>query len=68
MLYIDQTKLVGKEFVSTTDPSNTKYDCIGYGQSPETGANYLVGARFDSANNRTEIFTILLKDIKILGN
>jgi len=70
MLNIDLTVLKGKTFICTNtknDP-NTEYTCIGVGQNPETGVNYVVGVVFDAPNNRSEIKTELIKDVKFIGN
>lgn len=66
MLNINFSTIEGLEFTAF-DP-NIHYKCIGFGQHPTEGVNYAVGAYYDSTNNRTEIKTFLLKDVKFLGN
>jgi len=65
MLYINTKSIEGQTFYKS-DP-NVSYTCIGYGQSPETGSNYVVGTSWDQASNRTTISTFLLKDITFIG-
>lgn len=66
MLNVDITALKGQKFFKNGDQS-TEYTCIGVGQNPQSGALYVVGLIFDSANNRTEIKTELFKDVRFMG-
>lgn len=67
MLNVDLQYIKGKKFLKSGDP-NTEYTCIGIGQSSKDGVNYLVGLLYDAPNNRTEIRTVLLKDVTLIGN
>lgn len=62
MLHIDTTQLVNATYAVTSNPSET-FTCIGYGQHPTTGVNYVVGVKYDSVNNRNSYPTHLLKDV-----
>ena len=59
--------IIGKEFRTQLNPPK-QVTCIGYGQNPDNGKNYIVGACFDNANNRTYIATYLFDDIIFMGN
>jgi hypothetical protein len=63
MLSINETAIVGATF-QVLDP-NITYTCIGYGQDPTTGANYVVGVQYDSVNNRSIVRTFLFKDANL---
>jgi hypothetical protein len=65
MLQIEFEKLKGKTF---TDNLGNKFICIGYGQAPDTGANYVVGAIYDQQRNDTMLKSALIKDVKFEGN
>lgn len=67
MLNIDTKSVlvIGAGFYKT-DPHMT-YICIGYGQDPTSGANYIVGKEFDSTNNRTTIKTFLFREVTFVG-
>ena len=70
MLLITE-KIIGAEFESTDikNPAtlNNTYTCIGYGQNPDAGANYIVGSLYDSVNNRTLISTHLIATVRFKG-
>jgi len=60
MLHIE--KIVGMQFTAL-DP-NTKYTCIGYGN---TGTVVVFGAYNDTVNNRVEVKSFKLQEVKFLG-
>ena len=62
MIYIDPSLIVGKKFTAF-DPK-TEYICLGYG---ETGTSIIVGAINDTVNNRFEIKTFKLSEVKFFG-
>lgn len=62
MINIDTTTLINATYAITNNP-NDFFTCIGYGQHPTTGVNYIVGLKFDSVNNRNSYPTHLLKDV-----
>ncbi len=68
MLTINNKSVEGQTFTTTnlTD-STTEWICLGYGQDPKSGVNYVVGTTFDSVNNRSRIVTFLLKDVSFRG-
>ena len=68
MLDIDAKLIRGQHFYSTTSTNTTQYICIGVGQNPASGVDYIVGMEFDSTNNRTLIHTHLLKNVTFKGN
>jgi hypothetical protein len=63
MLNIRIETLEGKPYISTLDQTSTEWICIGYGQDPKSGVNYVVGTQWDQVNNRSHIATHLLKDV-----
>jgi hypothetical protein len=67
MLHIELDKIKGATFNSPHDPKIV-YTTVGYGQNPESGADYVVGVEWDQASNRTSIRTFLFKDVKFNGN
>jgi hypothetical protein len=67
MLHINLAALEGQSFVGTGVDTTTEYVCIGYGQSPSDGANYIVGQTWDQASNRTIIQTFLFKNLRFIG-
>ena len=70
MFYIPPEVILNQTFQaprSQTDPTITDFTCTGYGQNPDKGTTWFVGKRFDSQNNRTEVSTHLLKDVKFVG-
>jgi len=67
MLNINTKAVEGKTFYKNNDQSLTEHTCIGVGQAPDTGANYVVGVAWDQANNRSKVDTFLLKDITWVG-
>lgn len=66
MLNVNTDTMRGKVFTKGTDP--TEYFCIGMGTNEGTGAIYVVGLIFDAPNNRTEIKSELIRDIRFKGN
>lgn len=61
-MYIDPKAIVGKTFTAL-DP-NQEYTCVGYGQN-ETFL--VIGSSFDSANNRSNLKTFKMSDVKFKG-
>lgn len=62
MLYINPKAIEGKKF-TVNDPT-IEYLCIGYAQN---STELIVGSYFDSVNNRSEIHTFKIKEIKFKG-
>jgi hypothetical protein len=60
----DTTKLNGAKF-NTTD--GVEWICIGIGTPPDAGRPYVVGKRFESADNRTVVDTFPLSKVKFFG-
>lgn len=68
MFYIPPEVILNQTFQTPSMPGPVlDYICIGYGQNPDKGTCWIAGKRFDAANNRTELSTHLLKDVKFLG-
>ena len=67
MLNVNIDTLKGKPFFKVADP-NTEYTCIGMGSNESSGAIYVVGLIYDAPNNRTEIKSELLRDIRFKGD
>ena len=72
MLHID-LKIIEKKYSSRNSVKGNisdpyPYTCIGYGQAPDTGVNYIVGTFYDPQQNKTSIFTHLLKDVDFEGD
>lgn len=67
MININLKYIEGQKYFSTGADSATEYTCVGFGQSPSDGANYIVGASWDQASNRTLICTHLFKNVRFLG-
>jgi len=59
MLNINETYLNGATYF-VHDPNHT-YICIGYGQNPEDGTNYVIG--MDTDAKQTVIRSHLLRDV-----
>lgn len=68
MLSIADQLIRGQHFYSSSNTNNTEYTCIGFGQNPASGVDYVIGMDFDSTNNRTIISTHLLKNVTFKGN
>lgn len=66
MLNVNTDSLRGKVFTKGTDP--TEYICIGMGTNESSGAIYVVGLVFDAPNNRTEIKSELIREVRFKGN
>jgi hypothetical protein len=66
MLHINLAALEGQTFYTALD-SSKHIECIGFGQDPTSAANYVVGATWDQASNRTVVRTFLLKDVTFIG-
>lgn len=64
MLHIDMEKLKGKTY---TNKDNVTFICVGYGQNPSTGANYVVGANYDATTQKSIVATDLFRDVKFDG-
>jgi hypothetical protein len=67
MLNITIKTVENQLFTSTMDPGSSQWTCIGYGQDPKSGVNYVVGTTFDSVNNRSRMATFLIKDVTFIG-
>ena len=63
-MFIDPKYICGQKFTSPND-STVEYTAIGYGAN-ETFL--IIGATFDSTNNRSSIKTFKLSDVKFTGN
>ena len=63
MLFIAEKAIVGKTF--TAQDPKIEYTCVGYAQNDTC---LVVGALFDSVNNRTELKTIKMTDAKFKGD
>jgi hypothetical protein len=63
-MYINPKSILGATFQPALGTDS--YVCIGYGQSPSSPP-YIIGMWFDRTNNRTEVKSFLLKDIKFMG-
>lgn len=63
-MFIAPPAIIGKTFTSASDPQNSEYTCIGYGQN-ETFL--LIGTSFDATNNRSIIRTFKFSDVKFKG-
>lgn len=63
MLFIAEKAIVGKTF--TAQDPKIEYTCVGYAQNDTC---LVVGAYFDSVNNRTEHKTIKMTDAKFKGD
>lgn len=63
MLQIDPRYIVGREFTALDPKSH--YKCIGYAAN-ETFL--IVGTCFDSVNNRSDIKTFKIQDVKFIGD
>jgi len=73
MLQVDLKYFIGKQYYKS-DP-NLTYVCVGVGQSPDTGANYVVGALVENSANpqsasptQSSVRTDLLKDVTFIGD
>ena len=62
MVHINEAAIVGQTFTAM-DP-NMEYTCIGYGQNDTF---LVVGSYFDAPNNRTQLKTFKLSDVKFKG-
>lgn len=68
MLSINIKSVEGQLFTTPNLPdTTTEWTCLGYGQDPKSGVNYVVGTTFDSVNNRSRIATFLIKDVSFKG-
>ena len=62
-MYIDPKAIVGKKFTAM-DP-NLEYTCVGY---CENDTFLIIGTLFDAPNNRSQLKTFKLSDVKFKGN
>lgn len=60
-------RMCGTKFFADADTSLAEWECIGIGTPPDSGRPYVVGKRFDSANNRTMIDTFSLHKVAFIG-
>lgn len=67
MLNISLKTMERQLFTAASDPGNLEWTCVGYGQDPKSGVNYIVGTTFDSTNNRSRLNTFLIKDVTFKG-
>ena len=68
MLHINFDSIKDKSFtVSAALADNNIYKCIGYGQNPSSGADYIVGTVSDAATGNSTIKTFLLKQVTFLS-
>lgn len=63
MLLLSEKAIIGQKFTAL-DPK-VEYTCVGYAQNDTC---LVVGALFDSVNNRTELKTIKMTDAKFKGD
>lgn len=63
MLLISEKAIIGQKF--TANDPKVEYTCVGYAQNDTC---LVVGAYFDSVNNRTELKTIKMTDAKFKGD
>ncbi len=61
-MYIKDSSIVGKTFYGN-DPK-CEYTCIGYA---DNGTLLIIGAYFDSVNNRSKLKTFKLTDVTFKG-
>jgi len=47
--------------------TTTEWTCIGYGQDPKSGVNYVVGTTWSQINNHSRLATFLIKDVVFKG-
>lgn len=62
MIHINESAIIGQKF-NSLDPA-IEYTCIGYAQNDTF---VIVGAQFDSVNNRTTLRTFKMSDVKFMG-
>lgn len=62
-MYIDPKAIIGKKFNPANDPAKD-YECVGYA---DNGTLLVIGAEFDSVNNRSSFKTFKLTDVKFVG-
>jgi len=68
MLHINIKAIEGTLFLTPKLPDpTTEWTTLGFGQDPKSGVCYIVGAAFDSVNNRSRIATFLVKDVEFKG-
>lgn len=65
-MVIDIKHISGKQFIATNiGVGNNEFTCIGYGQNDTF---LIIGAQFDSTNNRSHVKTFKLSDVQFKGN
>jgi len=68
MLQIKNEIIDGASFDINGPNGSITYTCIGHGQNPASGADYIVGATYDHVNNRTNVKTFLLREVTFKGD
>lgn len=61
-MHLDQTAFAGSQFTAF-DPT-IEYSFVGYA---DNGTLLVIGSRFDSVNNRSELKTFKLTEVKFKG-
>jgi hypothetical protein len=67
-MYIDPKSIIGKKFnpvsLNPVNDSSKDYECVGYA---DNGTLLIIGALFDSTNNRSNLKTFKLTEVNFFG-